>query len=1047
MVVWVTYDVRILKALSEAISDGSALDELLPRVAKTFSNLSGASGVRIALRRSSEDVVVYDLKVPRQGHKRVDPGSLLCNALEDGHTCFADEDASNLAIPIRFGVAILGAIELSGLPESSAQQVVLLESAALQLAARLDRDATLEDSTRLAKLAFTDALTEIPNRRAFDEALVRLWSTCAREETPLSIVMIDVDYFKLFNDTYGHQAGDACLKAIAAVLRRCTLRPGDLAARYGGEEFVAVLANTPVGGAIDLAERVRENVNEIRVAHAGSSLGYVSISAGVAVCSPRGDLAPESLLLAADDALYRAKLGGRNRVAGPAYESQTSSAQPAAVPTHNHLPIRVSPLIGRKQELAKLISLFERDRLVTAVGVGGSGKTRIAVEAAWETADRFSDGAHFADLAATRDAVTIAPVVATLLGIRIPQDAQPAVSLARAIGEREMLLILDNCEHLIEAVAADVSSLLASCIHLRILATSREPLGIAGEVLYNVPLLALPPTNEVSARKSIAYDAIDLFVERAKAARRDFVLTDANAPLVAQICRALDGIPLAIELVAARLGIASLDDLAQRVRERVALGAKPDNTPSRQQTMEAAIAWSYDLLRADERTLFRRLAIFAGGFTSESAHMVCSSDEITAKDFFEVLAGLVRKSMVTSAPFGRYRLLVPIREYALAKLLESGEARMMSQRHASAFAQIAWHARARRLSTRPAEWSAQLAADLDNLRAAIDWSLVAGNDPECGVGIVGDIAHVWERHGMTEGMNYVQCALAYTEDDARIWLTLAWMHDYFGTLPHRQVEAATRAFLLFGSVGDRAGCLEALLQRAQAFGSMREHDNALLDLQRAGDLLLELPEPHFEYLVRYAAARAALQREDFQAASSELCNVISKERARGNDHHVALALRVLGEAEFALGNVSRAIECVRESDALRLTIGQRTVMNANLTGYLAVLGELDEARRVGRDTLKHAMQREMILARALTIQHLALVRALEGAIPVAAQLAGHVNAAVEKLQYQREYTERFTYERLLRLLREHLDESELSRLLHHGARLADDEAVTEALKV
>ena len=329
---------------------------------------------------------------------------------------------------------------------------------------------------------------------------------------------------------------------------------------------------------------------------------------------PRAAAAPLQLLHAADDSLYRAKLGGRNRVYAPGYESRSDITRPRRMAAGSNLPVALTRLIGRRQEIGQARALVSDHRLVSIVGTGGTGKTRAAIAVASEIAERFEDGAWFVDLSPIVDPAIVASTIASLFSVQLPIDDGAAEALAAALEAKSALLVIDNCEHLIAGVAELIGTLLRRCPHLSVLATSREPLGIAGEAVYRLPLLSLPPPNAApSADEAMAYDAVALFVERATEAKRTFALTEANAEAVVQICRDVDGIALAIELAASRIGAIGIAALAQRLRDFRLLDGGDRTAVPRQQTMHAMIGWSYNLLSESERALFRRLSVFAGG--------------------------------------------------------------------------------------------------------------------------------------------------------------------------------------------------------------------------------------------------------------------------------------------------------------------------------------------------------------------------------------------------------------------------------------------------
>lgn len=350
----------------------------------------------------------------------------------------------------------------------------------------------------------------------------------------------------------------------------------------------------------------------------------------------------------------------------PGLRSEFPPLRTTKVAHSQHLPVQLTNFIGRRDELPELRRLLDGNRVVTLTGAGGVGKTRLAIEVASRSADVFGNEVWYVDLAPITDPELVAVTVARALGLADRPGLSTMNALQKFVGERRILVLLDNCEHLIDAVAAVVVGLVSTCPRLTMLATSREPVGVAGEVTWRVPSLSL--TNE----------AIELFTDRARLARPDFALTDRHVATVEEICRRLDGMPLAIELAAARVRALSLAEIVDGLHDRFRLltgGAR--NAVRRQQTLRASVEWSHALLTEPERVLFRRLAVFVGGFVLEAAQSVCCGADLEGFQILDQLGLLVDKSLVVTENASdrtRYRLLETVRQYAQEKLSESGEA-------------------------------------------------------------------------------------------------------------------------------------------------------------------------------------------------------------------------------------------------------------------------------------------------------------------------------------------------------------------------------------
>ena len=353
--------------------------------------------------------------------------------------------------------------------------------------------------------------------------------------------------------------------------------------------------------------------------------------------------------------------------------------QPRITP-HYNLPAARSSFIGREQDMFEVKRELATTRLLTLTGAGGSGKTRLALEVSRGLIDAYPDGVWVVELAPLSEEVLVPKAVAEALGVLERPQEPLADTLVEVLGDRQTLLVVDNCEHLIGAAAGLVDRLLDSCPGVRILATSREALGVEGEVRWLVPPLSVPEQERTPTREELkGYESVRLFVERARERDPAFSLDLHNAAWITEICRKLEGIPLAIELAAARVGTLSIEQIAQRLGDSLELLTHGGRTAlHRQQTLKATLDWSYDLLSEPERVLFRRLSTFAGGWTLEASEAVGAGGSVEEEDVLDLLSGLVEKSLVVAkgSDHGgvRYRLLEPIRQYAREKLKESGEA-------------------------------------------------------------------------------------------------------------------------------------------------------------------------------------------------------------------------------------------------------------------------------------------------------------------------------------------------------------------------------------
>ena len=415
------------------------------------------------------------------------------------------------------------------------------------------------------------------------------------------------------------------------------------------------------------------------------------------------------------------------------------------------LPVQLTSFVGRQEQLTQLRELLTQSRLLTLTGAGGAGKTRLAIQVAAGIAGEFGDGVWYVDLAPITDPELVPIIAARAFGLPDQPGRSTMDTLSHFVADRQMLVVLDNCEHLLDASAALVNALLGAAAKLTLLTTSREPIGVAGEMSWRVP--SLPLGNE----------AIELFTDRARHARPEFVVTDENAAVVAEICRRLDGLPLAIELAAARVRALSLTEILDSLHDRFRLltgGAR--TAVRRQQTLRASVDWSHTLLTEPERLLFRRLAAFLGGFDLDAAQAVAGSGDVQRYQVLDLLTLLVDKSLVVADENGgrsRYRLLETVRQYALEKLGESGEADVVRTRHRDYYTALA------ALLDAPAGVNYEQRLDqaeneIDNLRTAVAWSL-ENSDVELALALASSLQPLWQARGRRrEGLTWFDTALA-----------------------------------------------------------------------------------------------------------------------------------------------------------------------------------------------------------------------------------------------------------------------------------------------
>jgi predicted ATPase/class 3 adenylate cyclase len=723
----------------------------------------------------------------------------------------------------------------------------------------------------------------------------------------------------------------------------------------------------------------------------------------------------------------------------------------------NNLPIQRTAFVGREQDVAEVRELLDRYRLLTLVGSGGVGKTRLAIQIGAELLDRYPDGVWFVDLAPITDGELVASVVAQALGMSQQQGGRVHEAIPSWLRRKQLLLIFDNCEHVLEPIAALTDAILATAQDVRIFATSRQGLNVSGEAVHRLPSLAVPAkAADLKTDEALRYGAVALFVDRAKAADTRFAFTDENVSIIAEICRQLDGIALAIELAAARVKVLSIPNLEQRLNERFKLltGGSRTTLP-RQKTLSATIDWSYDLLAPQEQLLFARLGIFAGGFGLDAVAAVCGGDGLDEIDIFDPLTSLTDKSLVvadTSRKHERYRLLESTAAYALEKLSVSGERQPLARRHAEYFREQAEGANERYGSGSTIAWRAGVEPELDNYRAALEWALTKGNDAVLGGAIAGALERLWSHAGLiAEGRYWIGLALPRVSEAehpatvARLQLALGWLLS-----GKRQHDAAQHALGLYQTARDVRGSARAQQLAGFALFRMGRLDearettaHALATSRTCGDAW---------NAARCISNLAAIEvsRGDFRAGRELFAQALSDWKALGDEVGPAHVLGNMGELEFAMGDPERALHFANEAlDLASLGKNLQSIANAhvNSAAYRIALADLSGARESARKGLRATREVRHELQFIIALQHLALLAALSGDTRSGAQLLGYVDAQYDQLGNKREPAEQWGYDKLLAALHETLNEDEFKKLAADGAAWSEEQAVEEAMKV
>jgi len=630
-------------------------------------------------------------------------------------------------------------------------------------------------------------------------------------------------------------------------------------------------------------------------------------------------------------------LRGYSFVAPVAVTDDRGSASPhieAIIPPHN-LPAHVTRLIGREEDVSKLVHQLPLHRLLTVAGAAGIGKTAVALAVAEELIPNYEHGVWLIDLAPVTDPLLVPTALASALRLEIRSD-DPLPGLIAAVSDKRMLLVLDNCEHVIEAAAALVAGILRGARGVQILATSREPLRLEGECVRRLsPLASPPPSVKLNAAEALGFPAVQLFVERAAATATEFELNDPNASTIGEICRRLDGLPLAIELAAARVDTFGVAGLATRLDDRMRLLTWGRRAALlRHQTIGAALDWSYQLLSVDEQTIFRRLGIFPGSFTIEAAGAVAAGAEAGSLDIADTVASLVAKSLVT-AEIGdgdaRFRLLETMRAYALSKLAQSGEGDAVARCHAAYFRDLFESART---SSADDNSAAAFALEIGNIRAALTWAFSPKGDASIAVALAAASAPIWlqvsllnECHGWMEtALDRIGASGRGTREEMVLQCTLGVSLMFTEGMSSRARAALTRASELAELVQDIDYQLRALAGLT-IFSIRHEERHKSLALAR-----------RFESLAKASADPVAITTADCMLGS---------------------VLTGFGDYVGALAHARRAwlnsTPAIRRAQIIRSGLDHSSVQAR--TGVAQVLwfqGFLDQSAQIVRDLLADA---------------------------------------------------------------------------------------------
>jgi len=730
---------------------------------------------------------------------------------------------------------------------------------------------------------------------------------------------------------------------------------------------------------------------------------------------------------------------------------EPDAAAPDAL-LRGNLPEVLPALYGREQDLEAVLKLLQAHRLVTLVGAGGIGKTRLARAAAHAVRNQWPDGVWMVELAPLIDPDLVPAAAAQALGARLSGKQSGSFELAQLLRGKALLLVLDNCEHLLQAATTLVTAVLAHAPRVKVLVTSQEPLHEADEQQFRVQSLSVP--TEVQSGDARTFGALVLFEARARAVDPRFTLDESNLGTVIEVCRRLDGLALAIELAAARVPLLGVEGVRNRLDDRFrVLTAGARTSLPRHQTLRAAIEWSYALLGAHEQAVMRRFGVFVGSFGLESAQHVAADENIDEWAVLDHLGALVDKSLVVAEPGvePRYRLLETGRAWAIEKLAEAGEMEATLRRHAQAMVAVFERSDAQQWTVPNSTRMQRYLPDLDNLRAALDWASSGVGDAELQIALTGPAAWIFRNVGQrVEGLRRCEVAIAHicpaTAPKFEARLIRAWLQLIYPRIGAREMTAAARAVELHRAQGDRPQLMAALAEYGVYLAVSGAHSQA----KQAFDEADEMYDPAWPAALRMWAMRGRLwlllRQDRVEEAHALARNGLALARATGDSYLICRVLVAISQGAFMVRRLAEAVGYGREAVALVRNdrLGGRMARFAlgHLSLVLTELGQLDEALALAREILPSLARSYHVLN---FLDAFALLALRRGRIADAARVLGRADFQYDLLREARRPGEERARKVLLDGLRKDLPAADLDLLLKEGADLSDDEAARLAL--
>ena len=724
----------------------------------------------------------------------------------------------------------------------------------------------------------------------------------------------------------------------------------------------------------------------------------------------------------------------------------------------NNLPLQVNRFIGREREMTEVRGLLASTRLLTLTGAGGSGKTRLALQVATDLLEEFTQGVWWVELAALSDPLLVPQTVASVVGVPERAGCTVTDALSDALRAKHVLLVLDNCEHLLAACVQLIETLLRTCSQLHVLVTSREALTITGETIWLVLPLHVPPSDQPPPIEGLlTYEGVQLFIERARSVLPSFTLTPENASAVVQVCRRLDGMPLAIELAAARMRALSVQQIVARLDDayRLLTGGSRSALP-RQQTLRAAMDWSYYLLSADEQAFFRRLSVFAGSFSLEAAEAICTRESGEAFDALALLSSLIDKSLVLMeqrSGAARYHLLETIRQYGQDKLQEFAEAAKVRRNHRDWYARLAERAESETLEAQQGSAFDQLEVEHDNLRVALGWSLEQ-DEAQAAAQISAAIWRFWHLRGhLSEGRRWLALALSgFSERNAvrakalNVAAILASLQDDYKAARTLVEESLT----LSRELGDGKQTGYALYILGRLSRIEGNYADAVTFFEESLSLFRDLGLKHDIALILSGLALTILYLGEQERATTLSEESLALSRELGDPRSIASWLTNLGIIMLARGDDKRAKELCEESLTMRRALGYKGGCAHTLTvlGRIAMVqGAYEQATACYLESLALRQETGEKEGIATALEGLAAVKGKQGQPVSAARLYGSAESLRTLLGAPLTPIDLPHYQQNVAAMRTQLDEQTFLKAWTEGQAMTLEEAIADAVQM